>query len=405
MGACAFVRRLRARSSGASEEVVELAVRQRAEAESKWRAAKPPTRISVRLSRASASLDRAFRAKEEADEALADFDARTALQRGKLVDDLAKAKERIVLHQAKVDDLRAESGTISSHTPKLVLAACRAARVVGAGLGAQSVPRLQAALELLECPGANGEEHQTACGELHLLLRDLQSFEHVCRKGYEEGQFDDAERYDIGDDDGDDSFGIDDGADAMVDVHGGQLDDTPGDAPRSGSARLGANGRDQPARWARHQGATWKKARTEEETGGVGTDNSNPGTAHSSADGPRAGSSLGQPSPPPPSAEAAAAAATPPPAHDGTDATGREMVGATPGELQALVQERQNNGDWEATQTLLAQQEAMAAEQRRRHRAPELADAARDNGIHLDPAAFSWTLQDLESWAKENGMQ
>ncbi len=379
------MRRLKAKNSGASDEVIELATRERAEAEDRWRSAKPPTRVSVRLARASASLDRAFRAKEAADEALAEFDARTAAQRSKLLGDQAKASERIALHQAKVDDLRAESGTISSHTPKPVLAACRAARVVGAGLGAQSVPRLQAALELLESSGAD----QEACGELHLLLRDLQSFEHVCREGYDEGDADDAERYDIGDYDGDD-LGSEDCADAMADVQDGQPANIPGDGRHGDSARPGAGDRGQPARWARHQGGTWKKARVDEEDAGDGTSASSTGAT------------------PPPGAtgaEATEATAAPALPQGGTEITGREAVGATPGELQALVQERRNNGDWEATQALLAQQEAMAAEQRRLHRAHELAEVARNNGIHLDPAAFSWSLQDLESWARQNGMQ
>ncbi len=379
------MRRLKAKNSGASDEVIELATRQRAEAEDRWRSAKPPTRVSARLARASASLDRAFRAKEAAGEALAEFDARTAAQRNRLLGDQAKASERIALHQAKVDDLRAESGTVSSHTPKPVLAACRAARVVGAGLGAQAVPRLQAALETLECSGAD----QSACGELNLLLRDLQTFEYVCRKGYDEGDEGYAECYDIGDHDGED-LESEDGADAMADVQDGQSASVPEGGRHGDSARHGAGEREQPARWARHQGGTWKKARVGEEDARDGTGGSSSGAA---------------PPPGTPGMEATAATAAHALSQSSTEVTGREAVGATPGELQALVQERQNSGDWEATRALLAQQEAMAAEQRRLHRAHELAEAARNNGIHLDPAAFSWSLQDLESWAKENGMQ
>ncbi len=384
LGACAFLRSLK-KGSGASGEVIELATRERDEAEERWRAAKPPTRVSVRLARASASLDKAFRAKEAADEALADFDARAAAQRSRLLEDQARARERIALHQAKVDDLRAESGAISGHTPKPVLAACRAARVVGAGLGAQSVPRLQAALETLECTGAD----QSVCGELNLLLNEMVSYEYICRKGYDEDDGGYTECFDIGDHDGGDLVS-EHGEDAMADVHDDQSASATGGERRGNPARPGAGEREQHTRWARQQGGNWKKARLDEEDAGGDAGGSSSGTA---------------PPPEAPGAGATAATAARAVSQTGGEVTGREAVAATPGELQALVQERQNSGDWEATRTLLAQQEAMAAEQRRLHRAHELAEAARNNGIRLDPAAFSWSLLDLESWAKENGMQ
>ncbi len=382
--ACSFLRKLK-KGTEASSEVIDLATRERDEAEERWRAAKPPVRTSVRLARASASLDKAFRAKEAADEALADFDARTAAQRSKLLEDQARARERIALHQSKVDDLRAESGTVSAHTPKPVLAACRAARVVGAGLGAEAVPRLQAALESLESSGAD----QSACGELNLLLRDLQNYEYVCRKGYDEHDDGTAECYDIGDYDCDDLDSECDTND-MADVHDHQDDGPPGGESHEGTARSGTGEREQPTRWARQNGGTWKKSRLGDDATGGGAGGSSSGT------------------PPTPGAGGAGAAASPtaPAASQNrAEISGREAVGATPGELQAMVQERQSSGDWAATQAFLAQQETMAAEQRRLHRALELAEAARCNGIHLDPAASSWSLLDLETWAKENGMQ
>ncbi len=406
-GACAFLKRLRAKNLGASEEIIAVATRQRDDAERRWRASKPPPPTSLRLARASSSLDRAFRAKEEAEAELAAFESRVEAQRMQLREKIDSAKSRIVHHQARVDDLRAECGTISSHTPKPVMAACRAARVVGAGLAAKSIPMLEAALEAAESAGPISDEQRATFGEMHLVLRDLHSFEQVCRFGYHEEHDGAAEAFDIGDEEDDAYYAEDDCG--MSGVSSGQGDG--GTDPRAEPGREGAageTGKGQQgggSRWSKQQSGAWKKAQLGEASTVGGTSGDGLGAQPTPA-GSSSSSGLPQATQGAPTAAATLPTAAPGAADAGrADADARESRGATHGELQALVRERQANGDWEATQALYAQQAAMAEEQRRLHRAQELADLARNNGLHLDPAARQWPLAALEHWAKENGVQ
>ncbi len=406
-GACALLKRLRAKKTGATDEIIALATRQRDDAERRWRASKPPPPVSLRLSRASSSLDRAFRAKEEAEAELAAFESRVEAQREQLREKIASARSRIAHHQARVDDLRAEGGTISSHTPKPVLAACRAARVVGAGLAAKSIPMLQAALEAAESAGPISDEQRATFGEMHLVLRDLHNFEQVCRYGYDEERDGTAETFDIGDDDdgGDHAEDDFDMSEVSSDQRDGGTDSQARPGHEAAAREAGKGQQGVSSRWSKQQSGAWKKARMDEAPTDDGTSGGGPSAQAALT------SSSSSSSQPQAAQGTSTAAAAGPAAAPGTSATGgagadaREIRGATQGELQALVQERRANGDWEATQVLLAQQAAMAEEQRRLHRAQELAELARNNGLYFDPAAYQWPLAALEHWAKENGVQ
>ncbi len=406
-GACALLKRLRAKKTRATDEIIALAARQRDDAERRWRASKPPPPVSLRLSRASSCLDRAFRAKEEAEAELAAFEATVVAQREKLQGKIASAKGRILHHQARVDDLRAEGGTISSHTPKPVLAACNAARVVGAGLAARCIPMLQAALEAAESAGPIHDEQRAPFGDIHLVLRDLHNFEQVCRRGYDEERDGAAENFNIGDDDDGDFDGEDDFD--MSEVSSELRDGSPAAESRPGhGTELEEAGRGRHSvgsRWSQQRGGGWKKAKLGDEPVDEGANGGGLGvqpapTGNSSSSGQQ------QAAQPPAAATTAVPATT-----AGSGSTGgaasdaRETRGATQDELQALVQERQANGDWEATQVQLAHQAAMEEVQKRLHRAKELAEAARGNGIYFDPAAFQWPAEALEYYAKENGLQ
>ncbi len=400
------LRGLKAKGAGTPQHIIDGMEDHLEALEKEWKDSQPAAPIQVRIQRAEAKLSKAVRQLEDHKEEARKFEDFVDGRRSELNAKGDEIESRIFHHRGRLDDLMAEAGYCSDRIPAAVLSSANAARIVEAEMVKELCPGLLAAAELLK-DGTPEKE------QLVGLLSKTQSMQATLRLGASQRGSDGVESFTIAEGDSKDGDFMDDGGDdsdgrVVVQDQAGAEGGSNQDLADSRSASVGAGAPGGArGRWTTNADSknwgqrAWKRDEPEGSLGG-------------------ASAAAQPPSPPPPAAAAAATAGAtqlqqaasptdPAPGAapaDAADTAGRAMVGSTPEEVQALVLERQRNGDWEAAQALAAQQMAVEAEQRRLHRAQELAQRAHENGVQCDPAAMlQWSLQELEFWAKSSGLQ
>jgi hypothetical protein len=384
------VRRLQDQEADIPTALLEAARSQAKEADERWRAAKPPHPVDKRIEWAEIKLNKAVKLQNKHKAELEEFENYVEEQRKKFKRRAEEDRERTAKHQAALDDLRAEGGSVSDHIPKVVVGLANAARLVASGMDCELFPRLQTIAEGLR-DGTKEKE------DLLLTINTMLSMQVMLQGGHVDD--DGAETYDIGDgDEGDDVAEGDLGS-----LNG--MDDNDDHGLHDGDG-LGKT------KWARRDGVgkTQPGGDGQAVTGvGVQLNATPPNPAaqpqalHQLEGTPQA---LVPPHPQQQPAQRAAAAATAAQAAAGGEpqvqADGRVAVGLA---LEQKVQHAQslNPNDLDAAMRLQAFQENVAAVQLR---AQEVAYDARLVGVECEPADLLRfeSVERIEQWARDNGV-
>ncbi len=188
----AIVKRLGQQGLPAEHPAMAAACQARDDAEQAWRAAKDPTPLAVRLSRAQAKVDRAIALQAETRAAINELEKGFKSQLAVLEDKLAEDRERVRLRRQQLQQVQAEAGAGGGDDGARA-AGRDAARKVHGTLCNELAPALAALVEQVN-------SDTPAWQMLNGMLAQLASSQQLLREAFEPRQAAEAQEFDIGDD-------------------------------------------------------------------------------------------------------------------------------------------------------------------------------------------------------------
>ncbi len=175
-------------SEGHPAMVAAVAARDGAEAA--WKSSKAPHPVARRMGWAQRRLDKALRSQDRVRDELAEFDAQAEEQRGRILERLSLAKDRVAKHRQALEELQDEAATAAPSTRS---AAEVCAKLAG-GMRSSIAPEVEALAARI--PEGSGAQLQ-----LNLLVAQLQNLQGELEQLAKTGTSGPV-AYDIADDDG-----------------------------------------------------------------------------------------------------------------------------------------------------------------------------------------------------------